>query len=250
MIRSANVINTIKSELKRYSITYKKLAVDLGLSESAVKQMFASGNCSLKRLDRICEILGMDLENLTDLAIRNEQRIDQLERAQEKQLISDIELLLVAYCLVNHLTVEDILEKYDLSETKVIRLLAKLDRMKLIELLPGNRVKLLIANNFNWLKNGPIEKFFRTQVQSEFFKHSFYAEGAMRIMKNGDITPARQRQLIERIQSVGKLFDEIIQEERKEPVSERQGTTMILAIRNWNFTVFSKFEKNHSAGVS
>ena len=242
MARSHNVIQTLKRELKSQGITYRQLGKHLELSESAIKQMFATDNFSLKRLDDICDVLGLDITELVDIASSRSAQIEELGLNLERELVADIKLLLVAYCLVNYWRVEEILEKYALSESEIIQLLAKLDKMKLIELLPGNRVKLLIARDFKWRANGPIEKFFRTQVQGEFFKGDFNTDGALRIIKNGDLSPYAQQQLMERLQSIGKLFDDICHEDRKLAASKRQGTTMIVALRNWQFTVFSDLE--------
>ena len=168
MIRSINIIQALKIQLKRSGITYRELAAQLKLSESAVKQMFASGNFSLRRLDQVCDALGLELGDLVDIAMNQESKTAELSNSQERELVADIKLLLVAYLLVNHLSVDEILEQFEISEIEIVQLLARLDRMKLIELQPGNRVRLLITSNFKWLKNGPIENFFREEVQSEF----------------------------------------------------------------------------------
>lgn len=246
MTRSFNIVQTLKQELKRSSITYRQLATRLEISESAVKQMFAAGNFSLKRLDDICDVLSLDLAELMDLTTSRESRIEELGLDLERELVGDLKLLLVAYCLVNHWQVEDILRRYSVDDKEMVRLLAKLDRMKLIELLPDNRVRLLVSNRFKWQENGPIEKFFRTQVQGEFFRGNFNSDGALRLIKNGDISRASQRQLVERMEAIGNLFDDISREQRKEPIAKRQGTTMILAIRNWQFTVFGALERSQA----
>ena len=243
MSNSQNLIRVIKRQLKRSGLTYAELADRLELSESGIKQMFASGNFSLKRLDEICEVLNMDLSELLDAMLNEETRLEELGIDLEKELVRDPKLLLVAYCLVNFWKTEDILKRYALKESELIKLLVKLDRMKLIELLPGNRIRLLISNSFKWQKNGPIETFFRNQVQSEFLQGDFQSSTALQLVKNGDITKKGQRRLIERMENVGLLFDEICHEERKTSLSERKGTTMILAIRDWEFTVFSRFER-------
>jgi AraC-like DNA-binding protein len=49
MSTSARLIDTLKRQLKARDITYKGLAKRLGLSESAVKHMFSTGNFSLRR---------------------------------------------------------------------------------------------------------------------------------------------------------------------------------------------------------
>ena len=64
MAQATRLVHELKSQLKIRGITYRELAHELQLSESAVKQMFSSGNMTLARLDRICEILSMDLADL------------------------------------------------------------------------------------------------------------------------------------------------------------------------------------------
>ena len=243
MTNSIQIIHALKQQLKLSGIPYRELAKKLDLSESAVKQMFASGNFSLKRLDEVCDVLKMDVTELIDLCSHLEQRVQALTESQEQQLIKNTRLLLVAYCLINHWSVSDILKKYTLSEPEIIRLLSKLDKMKMIELLPGNRVRLLITSNFKWIKNGPIENYFRSQVQDEFFQGNFSSDGALQVIKNGDISDRSKSRLIERLKAMGSLFDDICKEEKKLDPIKRKGTSMILAIRNWEYTVFTKMER-------
>jgi DNA-binding Xre family transcriptional regulator len=183
MSSSVRIIDTLKRELKARGYTYRALAGKLGLSESAVKNMFASANFSLRRLDEICDVLELDIGDLVDLGKAQEQRIEQLSEEQELEIMSDMRLLLVAYCLLNYWSVDEIVARYEISPQQALRYLRKLDRMKFIELQPGDRVRLLLANNFSWRKNGAIEKFFRSRVQNEFFSHHFQDDESVRIVK-------------------------------------------------------------------
>lgn len=243
MTNSTKIVNTLKQQLKHRGITYKALARQIKLSESAVKHMFSTGNLSIKRLDELCAILELDIGELVNIAEFQEARIEELPADLEHELVGDIRLLLVAYCLINYWTFDEILERYSITRDDGIKLLNKLDRMMLIDLQPGNRVRLLISNNFSWRKNGAIEKFFRGQVQAEFFDSSFSDEGAIRIVKNGVLSKKGQVQLADRLQAFGEQFDDISRDERKLTASQRQGTTMVLAIRNWSFEGFRQLER-------
>ncbi len=243
MARSVRLLAVLKQQLKLQGITYKKLAGELGLTESAIKQMFAADNMSLKRMDAICEILKLDISDLVLISEEQENKIELLTVEQEAILIGDERLLLVAYCVVNHWTFEDIITRYQLSDTDCIQQLVKLDKMNLIELLPGNRIKALIAPNFAWQPNGPIEHFFRTEVQGAFFDNSFDEEGCLRLVKNGDISMAARKQLVDRLKVIGQAFDDTNREERKLQPEDRKGTTMVLAIRNWQFQAFVELER-------
>ena len=56
----------------------------------------------------------------------------------------------------------DILEHYQLSEATCIkRTCFKLDQLRLITLLPGNRIRLNISRDFDWIPGGPIRTYFR-----------------------------------------------------------------------------------------
>ena len=243
MITSEQVVGALKQALRQRKISYLALAGSLGLSESAVKKMFASANMSLKRVDEICAELNLDFADLVELVQNSEPRVEQLDYQSEKMLVSDIRLLLVTYCLFNYWHIDDIIQRYQVSNTEAIRYLAQLDRMKLIELLPENRVRLLISASFQWIENGPIERFFRSQVQSEFFADQFSDVDCARIVCNADLSNNTRMQLIERMKMLQRLFDDFSQQDRPLSSAEKQGTTMVLAIRPWQFTAFTALER-------
>ena len=243
MATSAKIIEALKQQLKARGITYKGLAARLELSESAIKHMFSTGNLSLKRLDALCAVIDMEMSELAEVADTQTPRIDVLPAELEAELVADYRLLLIAYCLVNYWSFEEILERYTISRADGVKLLRRLDRMRLIELQPGDRVRLLISNNFRWQKNGAIERFFRSKVQAEFFNNSFTADGAVRIVKDGMLSKTGQLQLVDKLRIVGDQFDEVTRDERKLSAAQRQGTTMVLAIRNWFFEGFRDLER-------
>lgn len=243
MTTSSRIIDTLKRQLKVRGITYRGLADRLDLSESAVKHMFSTGNFSLRRLDDVCAVLELDIGDLVNISESQEPKIEQLSEQNEQEIVGDTRLLLVAYCLINYWTFDEIIQRYEISMAEGLKYLRKLDRMKVIELQPGDRVRLLIANNFSWRKNGAIEKFFRSRVQSEFFSHHFQDDDSVRIVKNGMLTQSAQRQLIERLNAMGDLFDDTTWDERKLPATERRGTTMVLALRHWFFEGFRHLER-------
>lgn len=245
MARSKQIIDAIKVTLKQQGFTYRTLAKKLEVSESTVKQMFANGNFSLNRLDTICELLDVDLNALLELSESLEDRVTSISIENEQALVENRKLLVVGYFLVNHWKVEEIVARYDIGETEIITLLAQLDKMRLIELQPNNRVRLLMANNFSWHPNGPIEKYFRSAVQTEFFDTSFEEDGALRVVKNGVLTAKGQADLRNRLKMLDSLFDEISEQERKISISERHGMTMILAIRNWQPSMFTDLERQN-----
>jgi len=244
MSQSSRIVNVIKRELKNRQISYRSLATSLELSESAVKQMFSAGNFTLKRLDSICEILGLEFSELAKLASNAPSALQALSVEEEERLVGDPILLLVAYCVVNGWNFEDITNRYTLSDSECITKLAQLDRMRMAELLPGNRIRALVGVNFQWQPNGPIVRFFRDQVQDQFFDHAFDEPTAIRLVRSGDLTETTFKQLVNRLESASQLFDDLAREDHAIASDQRTGTTMILAMRQWEFGAFKALERN------
>jgi len=95
--------------------------------------------------------------------------------------VEDPKLLMVGVLVLSHWSADEILQSYQLSQSQLIGLLARLDKLRIIDLLPGNRIKLRLARNFTWRKSGPIQRFFEQRVQQQFFDSSFVGPGELRI---------------------------------------------------------------------
>lgn len=243
MSQSSQLIDTLKRELRRQRITYRAVAGTLNLSEASVKRLFAGRAFTLDRLEQICELLGLSFAELTQLVEKDLERTNRLTEAQEEELVSDIKLLLMAYLLVNHVEFEEIVATYDIDESEGIRLLARLDRMKIIELLPGNRVRLLITPNFDWLPDGPIQQFFERRIQTEFFDSSFNGPGEIRIFLSGMLSRDANAQVLRRIQHLAGEINELVAESRTLPSEQCFGTSLMIAMRPWEVRVFGDLRR-------
>src|SRR3954468_1240917 len=137
----------------------------------------------------------MSLAEVTEEATRSSPRLSTLTQAQERELVSEPRLLLVAACVLNGWTPAQVMETYAFSKAEALKALLRLDRMGLIALLPGDRVRLAVARDFEWLRNGPIEQFFRGQEKQDFLASDFTAEGEALAFYFAMLTPAAHARL-------------------------------------------------------
>lgn len=245
MAQAAALVDTLKQALKRYHLTYADVAKQLEMSEANIKRMFASKRFTLERLEDICRLMKMELSDLFTIHEETRQRITQLSLEQEQQLVKDVRLLLVAVSVRNHLAFEDIINNYEMTETECIRHLATLDRLKIIDLLPGNRIKLRIDENFRWLPNGPIERFFENQIQGQFMKSSFNGELEHRRFLFGLLGDTSTQLLLNRLQSLAKEFTDLHRQDAPLPLDKRHTIGLMLAMRPWDADVFQPMTKNN-----
>lgn len=238
------LMKTLKRELKAQGATYAEIAKQLQLSESSIKRLFSGGSLSVARLEALCEIAGMDFSELVRKATEARRGIATLTEEQEREVAGDLRLLLVTVCVLNYWTVEQILETYELTEPECIRLLARLDRLKLIELLPLNRYRVIVAKEFRWLPNGPIQRFFQKEVQPDFLASSFSGPGEKLGFRTGMLSRAANAELMKKMDRLLEQFDELHDADTSLALDERFGSSLLVALRPWELQYFSRLRRS------
>ncbi len=244
MAQTEQLVDTLKQELRKKRITYKHIAEKLALSEASVKRMFASYQFSLDRIEAISAMVSWDWIDLAEAVKRREQKRDQLTNEQEREIANDIELLLVAVSVINGYTFQDLLDQYDLSEAQCIQKLAKLDRIDLIELLPGNRIKLKISTNFRWDPNGPIQGYFLDSVVHKFFDTRFAKDQEKLVVINALLSDASHIDIQKKMDKLASDVSNAMRKDRDLPMASKKGNTLVVAFRNWRFAPFVELTKN------
>jgi transcriptional regulator with XRE-family HTH domain len=243
MTEVSQLLATLKRQLKQQGKTYRDVAGALGLSEPSVKRLFTSGTFSLDRLVEVCNLLGFTLAELAQEAIAAESRLRTLTPAQEKELVSDPLLLLVAVCSLNHWTLTDMLAAYRLSEAECLQRLLRLDRLHLVSVLPGNRIRLNVSRDFDWLVDGPIRQFFREQGLVDFLDSCFARAEESLTFSNGMLTEAAIEKMQAGLLHLRRTFAQLHEESLASPLAKRRGSGLLLAMREWEPASFTKLRR-------
>ena len=247
MSQSLQIILMLKKTLKAKGIKYADVANHLCVSESSVKRQFTQGDISLNRLEKICDFAGLDIADLLELVQMYGTKLEQLTIQQEKKIISNPKLMLVTVLVLNNLTFEEIYAIYNFEEAELIKILLELEKLRLIELRPENKIKPLISRTFEWQKNGPIQSYFEVHIQDDFFDCKFTSPGELRIVINGMLSRNSVASIHKKIQQLSKNFSDFAYKDQNLPLQQRFGSTLVMAIRPWELPEFAKFrrEKNN-----
>ncbi|KPJ88963.1 MAG: transcriptional regulator [Gammaproteobacteria bacterium SG8_11] len=245
MPQTVALFATLKKALRAQGVTYRDVAHYLGHSEANVKRMFSENNMPVDRLEQICQMIDLEISDLVRKMEADTQKISALTENQEQELVSDPKLLLVAFLVVNAWTFDEILSYYNLEKPELIRLLVQLDRLKLVELLPNNRIKLLASKQFAWRTNGPIQHYFSKNMQDDYFTSPFDRDGEKFRFMSGLLSVASSQKLNSRIEQLAGEYNRLVIEDQKLPLEERYSFSMILAIRPWHPKAFSQYLRQH-----
>lgn len=243
MSEVTQLLNALKRQLKLQGKTYRDVAEALDLSEASVKRLFASESFALDRLVQACNLLGFTVAELAQEAARAEEQLRMLTEAQEQELVSDPKLLLVAVCALNHWSMQDIVTVYQVSEAECIQRLARLDRLRLIALMPGNRIRLTVARDFDWIAGGPIRQYFRRDGMDDFLASRFEQGVESLDFTHGMLTEAAIERMRAELRQVRARFAQLHEESLASPLPKRRGTGLLLAMREWEPARFTKLRR-------
>ena len=243
MSTSADLVTVLKKELKFAQLTYADLALALGMAESSIKRMLSKGDMPLSRIDGICRALKLDFAELAKRVADMQPLITGLTEAQENAVVADKKLLLVAICVLSKWTMEQIASSYRLSQSECIKYLAQLDRIGIIELKPLNRYRLKLAKTFRWRPHGAVMHYFRDNALLDYFSGGFEGDEEGLLLVHGSISRGLAPSFMERMQRVAQDFAQQHQADQKLDAKNREGYTLLLAMRSWEFEAFTNLRR-------
>ena len=253
--QSQGMIDALKRLLKARRISYQQVAAHLDLSLSSVKRLFASGEFTLRRLEAVCELASVDLLELARHAEAERLRVTNLTVEQEREVVADSELLLVAICALNRWPFERIYERYRFTRPRLTQLLIRLDRLGLIELLPENRIRLRVAKDFAWLPDGPIHRYFVDHIQNELLSGAFNPDRDLHRFAWGMLTAESAAVMQAKIADLADAFHQLARQDELRPrrpgkAARTGGTCLLLALREWEPQSFRARHREPADGAA
>ena len=238
MSSTQDLVTTLKAELRRAGITYAALAAELGLAESSIKRIFAKRDMPLSRIDEVLAVLRMDFADLArQVALASPQR-SELTLAQERAVVADPKLLLVAICVLSLWSLEEIVDSYALSKPQALACLLALDKLGFIELRAHNRYRLKIDKTFRWRADGPVMQYFREHAVADYYSGGFDGPGELLMLVHGHISPAQAALFNERLQRLAQDFSQQHIADQKLPTADKCAYTLVIGMRSWLFAPF------------
>lgn len=239
----SQTIATVKRHLKAQGLTYRDVAAALKLSEASVKRVFARESFSVDRLAQIAHLLGFTLAELLAESAAEVPQLRVLTSAQEAKLVGDGKLLLVAVCALNRWSAAEITAEYRLTHAECLKYLLVLDRMGLIELLPGDRIRPRVARDFDWLPEGPIRRYFIDHALEDFLGSPFSERDEALEFAQGLVTESDLAQLRQELRRLRARMAALHEESTAAPLEQRRGIGMMLALRRWEPKEFKRLRR-------
>jgi plasmid maintenance system antidote protein VapI len=152
-----HILEFLKGEIKRQNMTYRDVAEHLDKSEATVKRMLNSAQLGLDQLDALGKILGYDLPRLLAVATNPDLSTGRMTAEQESALAARPAAFTYFYRLWDGDTPADIERSTGISHASTRSYLRFLEEQKLIEVMPGDKVKTFFRGwRLLFIPNGPL----------------------------------------------------------------------------------------------
>ena len=235
MIRE--IVETLKKILKARSMTYADLAGTLRVSTPTVKRLFSQRTFTLERLEEILKVLEMDFYELARMSHGRRTAPVELSLEQETALAKDARLFSVFWLITNEWRFDEIVAEFKLGAAQITSFYARLDRLRLIDWRPGNRVRLRVPKHYVWRAGGPLRKAYGLMVVTEFMRSRFDAPQDAFHFEAQELSSESAVVVKRRLERFAAEINELVEIDASVPAKKRVTLGVLLACRPWNISI-------------
>ena len=173
------LLKVLRQYLRQQGWTARRLAAHFAIGEATAKRWLAGRGLTLEKLDTLAALCGISLGQLAREAEQPPAGLaSELTLAQEKALSSDIFLAFLFMTILGGNRPDEIARDFSVPEGELAASLLRLERLALIDRLPGGRVRPLIDRAIVWRKT-PMRTLFEAHMKPQFMNMDFGAEDSV-----------------------------------------------------------------------
>ena len=146
------LLNELKRIIKSQGFNYKELAEALEMSESGFKKLINSTDCSLSKIEKICNFVGV---RMTDLFKSIEKlHLEEVSFSSDQELFFKtyrVGFLLFWFLVYERRSLEEAQNLLKIDNKKTWSYLRKMDALNLLKILPKDRISLPRPQGIKWV---------------------------------------------------------------------------------------------------
>lgn len=225
------ILQALRRHLRHEGWTARRLATHLSIGEATAKRWLAGKGLTLERLEMLASLCRL---TIAELARQTEQPpanlAQELTLAQERALSGDVFLAFLFMTILGGEHPRDVAQDFHVPGHEMDAALARLERLALIDRLPGDRIRPLVDRAIAWRKT-PMRALFETQMKPQFLTMDFGAEEAVYASELLRLSPVGAARLAELIEQHRRDVQALATADRRESNALRRWYGMLCAAR-------------------
>ena len=162
------LLTKLRRMLRSVGWTQAALATELGVGSATVKRWLHGRGLTLQMLGRLCALAHTSFAELSDDSRSKAHGQDDLTLAQEEALTRDANLSTIFFLIVNGWPPSEAVEGFRIPAEVIERHVERLERLALVDRLPGGRVRAKLRPDHAW-QRAPMRRHFEQHMKPMFF---------------------------------------------------------------------------------
>jgi len=254
------ILDSLKLIMKEKDLPLASIAKTMEISEATLKRGLSTGQLSLERLEKICSILEVNLNQI----LQNNQTASQksktppnshvreeffeLNEEQESFFVKNPECLTYFYALHFHNDLDRLKKDFALTDIECDRFLDTLAEYHLISFDEQGNIEIPFNGEIVWIEGGLLEQTFYPEAQSEFLDHNFSEKDEHFYFQAMELSPKTSQKFFNDLQKLIHKYESLSAVESEANVKFPEFGVLV-ALRPWTFSLFRKSNHGHLAVV-
>lgn len=230
------MVHSLREMLRREGWTARRIAAEFAIGEATAKRWLAGKGLTLEKLEALSGLCQLSLADLARASERPDPALaDELTLAQERALSADIFLAFLFMTILGGNTPSEIARDFHVPGADLDAALVRLERLALIDRLPGGRVRPLIDRAIVWRKT-PMRALFEEHMKPQFVDMDFASEDAVYASEVMKLSAQGAATLAELIETHRRDVQALAERDRDETHLPRRWYGMLCAMRPMDMT--------------
>lgn len=223
------ILAELRRELRRLGIAVRDAAARLGVAEPTARRWLRGRGLTLDGLARLCAILDMDMRDL--IARSGGDGPARFTLAQERTLAADRGLALVFFAVLNGAQRADLDPHLGLAPERLDSHLDRLQRLSLVTIAPGGRLRPLVARGVRWLDGGPLATAFDRTVKHHVLTMDYGAAEARYVSDMVRLSPQGRARVHAMLMALREDVHLLAEQERAAGRTDLEWSALFLLVR-------------------
>jgi transcriptional regulator with XRE-family HTH domain len=230
------LLTVLRRQLRQQGWTTARIAEELNVGPATAQRWLANRGLTLDKLETLAGLCGLSLADLTRMSEKPPPELRQeLTPAQERALSKDVFLGFLFVALLSGEDWRGIGEDLDISPRAIEAGLQRLERLALIDRLPGGRVRPTIDRHLVW-RRPHMRALFERRMKPQFMSMDFSAEDAVYATETIKLSAVGAAQLAELIEKFRREVQDLAARDRETAVLPRKWHGVLCALRPLSWT--------------
>jgi transcriptional regulator with XRE-family HTH domain len=246
--KSKKILKAVRDLMQERKLRYKDLARLLHTSLPSVKRWMISDDISFARLEEICSVLDVEVEDLIIRAIKTPAVLHKFTYEQEVFFSQNPSYLAYFFELKQGLSPAEIEKKHGVGRGTSKAALAKLESLELVRKRPSGKIEVIFSGSIHWNDHGPLGVTVSKCILKELAEHTLSQLGKPTELYmelwDRSLTQDQFLELQRDVRSLSKKYGQFSEDNRRfRQKSEYQSFACAFITDRWQAKVFSRVVK-------